>query len=90
LGVRPLAPQYAQFQIKPLWFGEKLGRASGKVPTERGDIEVTWEKRDGRFSLTTTIPPNMRAAVYQPKNENNYVFLGEVGSGSHHFTGEAA
>jgi alpha-L-rhamnosidase len=88
LGVQPLAPQYARVQIKPLWFGEKLSQASGKVPTERGGIEVAWERADGRLTLTVTLPPNIKAAIYLPTTATSYTFVGEVGSGTHHFTGD--
>ena len=89
LGVQPLAPQYAQVQIKPLWFGPKLSQASGKVPTERGDIEVTWLREHGRFSLTLTLPPNIRASVYLPLPDRGCTFAGDVGSGTHSFTDDA-
>jgi alpha-L-rhamnosidase len=89
LGVQPLAPQYAQVQIKPLWFGPKLSRARGKVPTERGDIEVTWVREHGRFSLTLTLPPNIRASVYIPLPDRGCTFAGDVGSGTHTFTDDA-
>jgi len=86
LGVQPLAPQYAQVQIKPLWFGEKLRQASGKVPTERGDIEMAWQQENDRYLLTLSLPPNVKAAVYLPSSATNYAFMGEVGSGTHHFS----
>jgi alpha-L-rhamnosidase len=89
LGVQPLAPQYARVQIKPLWFGDKLRQASGKVPTERGDIEVVWEKGNGRFTLTLTLPPNIQATVYLPIAAGEYAFIGVVGSGTHAFTHDA-
>jgi len=86
LGVRPLAPQYAQVQMKPLWFGPKLSHASGKVPTERGDIEVAWQRENGRFTLSLTLPPNIRASIYLPIAAGGYTFMGDVGSGTHFFT----
>ncbi|MCB8943727.1 MAG: family 78 glycoside hydrolase catalytic domain [Ardenticatenaceae bacterium] len=86
LGVQPLAAQYARVQLKPLWFGARLHRASGKVPTERGDLAVAWQRENGRFTLTCTIPPNMKAAIYLPTSATNHAFMGEVGSGTHHFT----
>jgi alpha-L-rhamnosidase len=90
LGVKSLVPQYAQVQIKPLWFGLKLSHASGKVPTERGDIEVSWERGDGRFSLTLIVPTNIQATVYLPTSAEAHTFMGDVGSGTHMFTGEIA
>jgi alpha-L-rhamnosidase len=66
LGVRPLTPQYGQVEIKPLSFGENLTSASGKVPTERGDIDVYWKREDGRFLMTLTVPANVQAKVTLP------------------------
>ena len=87
LGVQPLAPQYARVQIKPLWFGDRLRQASGMLPTERGPIEVAWQKEGGRFTLSLTLPPNVKAAVYLPATPN-HIFAGEVGSGTHQFSGD--
>ncbi|MCA9956618.1 MAG: hypothetical protein KC434_17940, partial [Anaerolineales bacterium] len=86
LGVQPLAPQYARVQIKPLWFGEKLRHASGKLPTERGPIEVAWQRVGNHFTLSLTLPPNVKAAVYLPTPQS-HIFVGEVGSGTHQFSG---
>ena len=87
LGVQARAPQFARVQIKPLNFGRRLTHAGGKVPTERGEIEVAWERANGRYILTLTLPPNMQAAVYLP-TATSYTFMGEVGSGMHQFTGD--
>jgi alpha-L-rhamnosidase len=67
LGVKPLAPQFEKVQVKPLSFGAKLTRASGKLPTDRGDIAVSWEWSDSGFRMTVTLPPNVQAKVYVPK-----------------------
>ena len=88
LGVQPLTPQFAQVQIKPLWFGSNLSQVSGKVPTERGDIELNWWRENGRFYLDLTLPPNMKASVYLPVAPHKHSFAGEAGSGSHHFEKE--
>ena len=69
LGVQALLPQHEKVQVKPLLFGDKLTHADGKVPTDRGDIHVGWEfdKQNGEYQLTVTIPDNMNAKVYVPK-----------------------
>ena len=85
LDVQPLAPQFAQVQIKPLWVGNKLQRANGKVPTERGDIELKWWRENGRFHLQLTLPTNITANVYLPIAPDKHAFVGEVGSGKHQF-----
>jgi alpha-L-rhamnosidase len=67
LGVKPLAPQSEKIQVRPLDFRSKLVRASGHLPTERGDIQVSWERRAGRFWLMVSLPVNVQAKVYLPK-----------------------
>ena len=103
LGIKPLKPQHEKIQVKPLDFAEKLTYAKGTLPTDRGDVSVSWERSSDRFSMTLTIPVNMRAKVYVPKGptdgvmikvdgkdtegveEGNYVFLDNIGSGTHAF-----
>jgi alpha-L-rhamnosidase len=85
LGVKPLTPQYEKVQIKPLAFGNTLTRASGKVPTERGAIEVGWERVEGRFELTVTLPVNVQATIWMPIGGGDYIEVGEAGSGVHTF-----
>jgi alpha-L-rhamnosidase len=66
LGVQSLRPQFERVEIKPLAFGARLAWAGGKVPTDRGDLLVHWENRDGRFRLRLTLPVNVRARVCLP------------------------
>jgi hypothetical protein len=47
-------------------FGTKLAGAGGRVPTERGDILVGWERSAGRFGLTLSLPVNVEARVCLP------------------------
>jgi alpha-L-rhamnosidase len=67
LGVTPLLPQYQQVRIKPLDFQAALPTASGRVPTDRGDITVAWDRNPSRFFMTVGIPVNVSAVVYVPK-----------------------
>ena len=67
LGVTPLLPQYQQVRIKPLDFQAALLAASGRVPTDRGDITVAWDRNASRFFMTVSIPVNISAVVYVPK-----------------------
>jgi alpha-L-rhamnosidase len=67
LGVMPLLPQYQQVRIKPLDFQTALTAASGRVPTDRGDITVAWDRDAARFFMTVNIPVNVSAVVYVPK-----------------------
>ena len=67
LGIEPLKSQHEEVQIKPLEFNRKLTFANGTLPTDRGDITVSWERNDENFSMTVTIPDNVTARVYVPK-----------------------
>ena len=67
LGVKSLAPQSEKIQVKPLDFGSKLVSVSGRLPTERGDVQVSWQRGADRFRLTLDLPVNMQARVCLPK-----------------------
>jgi alpha-L-rhamnosidase len=67
LGVKALAPQFEQVQIKPLDFSNSLSSASGTVPTDRGDIAVEWDRNATLYHLAVTIPVNVTATVYVPQ-----------------------
>jgi len=67
LGVKLLAPQSEKLQVKPLDFGPKLASASGRLPTERGDVRVSWQRGADRFRLTLDLPVNVQARVCLPK-----------------------
>ena len=67
LGVKALAPQFAQVQIMPLDFGTSLASASGSLLTDRGAIAVAWDRSATRYRLVVTIPVNVTATVYVPR-----------------------
>jgi alpha-L-rhamnosidase len=67
LGVKALAPQFAQVQIKPLDFGTSLASASGSLLTDRGTIAVKWDRSATLYHLAVTIPVNVTATVYVPQ-----------------------
>ncbi|MBQ9503370.1 MAG: family 78 glycoside hydrolase catalytic domain [Lentisphaeria bacterium] len=54
LGVRPLEPGFKTFTVTP-YCGDLL-RASGKVPTPCGNIEVAWERRGSGLDLDVKAP----------------------------------
>ncbi|MGH9079361.1 MAG: alpha-L-rhamnosidase C-terminal domain-containing protein, partial [Acidimicrobiales bacterium] len=67
LGVRPLRPGFATYEVSPPTGG--LHRASGTVPTPRGAIAVAWTRSqtgDPGFSLELTVPPNTMAMATVP------------------------
>jgi alpha-L-rhamnosidase len=67
LGVKPLLPQFEKIQVKPLDFGSKLASAGGRLPTERGEVHVGWQRGADRFRLTLDLPVNVQAHVCLPK-----------------------
>jgi alpha-L-rhamnosidase len=66
LGVKLLEPQYARIKVRPVTLG--LDYARGIVPTQRGPVGVDW-KNGKTFSMTVSIPCNMRADVHVPKGK---------------------
>ncbi len=66
LGISPLKPQHELVQIKPLDFGDKLQSASGRYPTDRGDILVDWKKDVKNYTLNITLPDNITANIFIP------------------------
>lgn len=67
LGVQPLRPQHELVRIQPLDFDDQLDAASGSVPTDRGDIAVSWTRSSAGFVMQLSLPSNVRALVYVPK-----------------------
>lgn len=65
MGVRPLEPGYSKALINPE--PDTLEKASGKFPTIRGPIMVSFVNHPGHmFKLTCRIPANMTARVGLP------------------------
>ncbi|MGD0770840.1 MAG: alpha-L-rhamnosidase C-terminal domain-containing protein [Tepidisphaeraceae bacterium] len=67
LGVKALAPQFAQVQIVPLDFGTSLACARGSLLTDRGTIAVESDRNATLYHLAVTIPVNVTAIVYVPQ-----------------------
>ena len=67
LGIKPLTAQFDQVQIKPLDFGNSLATASGAVTTDRGAINVEWDRNATQYHLAVTIPVNVTATIYVPQ-----------------------
>ncbi len=77
LGVRPVEPGFAVFEVSPP--GSGLTMANGTVPTPRGVISVDWSRSQpdgGGFSLTLGVPPNTVAMASVPADS-----LGDVTEG---------
>lgn len=75
LGVKPLKPQYSHIRIKPCLTG-KLTFAKGKVPTQRGPVNVGWKNNDDEtFAMDVKIPFNIIADIYVPVKESSTVLV---------------
>ncbi|HZE31813.1 MAG TPA: family 78 glycoside hydrolase catalytic domain [Actinoallomurus sp.] len=64
LGVTVTAPGAAQVRVRPPASG--LTWASGTVPTQRGDVSVTWRIDGRRTTVSVSVPVNVRAEVDLP------------------------
>lgn len=64
LGVYPDAPGYARIGIRPM--GLYLTQASGKVPTPKGMVHVSWNVKDGHFALQANWPTGVVARITLP------------------------
>ncbi len=67
LGVAPLEPGFATAEIAPVPAG--LRWATGRVPTPRGEISVSWRSDAGRFRLEVELPPEVKAVIRPPVPE---------------------
>ena len=63
LGVRPMAPGFAEVEIRP--YTDTLTWAEGTVPTPKGDIKVRWDNA-ADLAITVDIPRGIRATVIFP------------------------
>ena len=61
LGVTPLEPGFARFEVKPCC--GKLTRASGEIPVPGGFIRVKWQLRDGMIDLELEHPAGMTPEI---------------------------
>ncbi|MHB8464751.1 MAG: family 78 glycoside hydrolase catalytic domain [Acidimicrobiales bacterium] len=70
LGVTPVAPGFASFDVTPP--AHVLTRAAGSVPTPYGTIEVRWSRPaagTAPFELDVTVPPNTSATIRLPARD---------------------
>ena len=61
LGVKPLEPGFARFEVKP--YCGNLTHAEGEVPTPDGFIRVKWQLRDGMIDLELEYPEGMTPEI---------------------------
>lgn len=55
LGIVPVEPGFKKFKFEPHPYAS-LEFAEGRVPTPFGPIDARWERKDGKFSYTFTVP----------------------------------
>lgn len=62
LGVRPLSPGMAKVEIRPV-FAQEVESARGRVPTPRGQVEVSWARKEGGIELEVALPRGVAAEL---------------------------
>jgi hypothetical protein len=71
LGVTPLAPGFANIEIKPHLCG--LTHASGCVCTPAGHVDVAWRVEERRFLLTASTPAGASACITLPDGTSHRI-----------------
>jgi hypothetical protein len=61
-GLRPTAPGYRTFEVRPRP-GGGLTHASTTHTSPYGPIEVAWRRQDGATELSVSVPPGTTATV---------------------------
>lgn len=78
-GIIPTTPGFKEFTIQPQPVkGLEWIKAGHKCLY--GDINVEWERKDGKFSLSVKVPVNTKATIILPDGTKQ-----SVGSGCHNF-----
>ncbi|GLZ10816.1 hypothetical protein Acsp04_10510 [Actinomadura sp. NBRC 104425] len=75
---------FGKLLVKPSVVGDLTG-ASATRQTPYGQARTSWTKKDGRITLTVTVPPNSTAEVHVPGGPTR-----TVGSGTWTFQGTAS
>lgn len=74
MGVEPLTPGFATFQVKPQ--PGHLTYASLKTPTIRGEVAVMYQQQADTNSLTVSVPGGTLATLYMPASPGKiHLFL---------------
>ena len=76
LGVRVRDAGWSRFDVVPPTGG--LNHASGRVPTPRGPVSVSWTRSGGTVTVRVVVPANAQAVVHVPGRQPVV-----VGSGTH-------
>ena len=78
LGVKPTAPGYKTFRVRPQPTRE-VRWAKGVVPTPHGLVEASWELTGDAFKLALTVPKGTCADILLPKG-GRLTVNGKVGT----------
>jgi len=81
-GLEATEPGYRKFRVKPVPGGD-LTWAECETKCPSGMIRVRWEKSEGSFSLTVTVPAGTECTVILPSGKRHV-----VGEGEHNFKEE--
>ncbi|SKC60124.1 family 78 glycoside hydrolase catalytic domain [Krasilnikoviella flava] len=82
-GLAPAAPGYREVTVRPLVTGQ-LDRASARLDSPYGPIEVSWRLAGERFELELEVPPGVTAHLDLPLDEPART----VGPGAHRVAGD--
>lgn len=74
LGVKSIKNGFAEVEISPI-LGD-ADKISGTVPSPRGTISVSWEKRDGAYLFSAEVPKSIKA--YAVLNGEKTVIEGKL------------
>lgn len=80
-GIKPLGKAFERVEIKPI-YPQGLFSLNAGVDTVKGDINVRWVKRYGKYHLYVNIPFNTTAMIHTPWG------IEKRGSGYWHFEWE--
>lgn len=58
-------PGFSRFQVEPV-FPRQLDSARARLDTVKGEVSVSWQRKDGALTLTVKIPYNSSAVVRLP------------------------
>jgi alpha-L-rhamnosidase len=97
-GIRSATPGFQKMIIKPVP-GSGVSSATSKFDSAYGPIAVSWQARNGQFSLDTEIPVNTTAEIWVPASEGHSIdadgakllyrkddwAVYQAGSGKYHF-----
>lgn len=79
-GVTPIEDGFRTIQIKPQ-LTKHINTLKANITTVCGNVAVSYEKKDGKLTLTAKIPANCKAVIIMPNGEKH-----SVGNGKFEFT----